>query len=221
MAWPFQSASSRNTGLNPARLVVVTSPATEPVTLAEAKLWLRVDDDADDDLIAELITAARGIIEELTSRALVSTTYRAEWDQLPAAGMYQGAATIRELVLPRGPLVSVAWIKYSADDASGTETTFDAANYTVGNIDRNRLGRLWVDADSDWPTLGDFPGALRCQFVAGYGAAALVPAELKVAVKLLLTHLYQNRAPVNVGNIVNEIPFSLAHLIAQHKLTHL
>jgi uncharacterized phiE125 gp8 family phage protein len=210
-------------GLNAPRLVVVTPPAAEPVTAAEAKLWLKIDDDADDAIVSGLITAARSIFEQLTGRTLIDTVYRAEWDGLPRCGTYAGAATSRELELPRAPLKAtspVAWVKYSADDASGTETTFASGNYTVdAGRDPGRYPRLWLDDDADWPTLGSFPGALRCQFTAGYGAtAADVPEEIKVCLKLLLSHLYQNRTPVNIGNIVNEIPFSLRFLIELHQI---
>lgn len=209
--------------LNAPRLVLVTAPATEPVTSAEAKLWLKLDDSEDDTIITELIAAARHVFEELTGRSCIDTTWRAEWDYLPRAGTWAGAPTARALELPRAPLKAsspVAWVKYSADDASGTETTFASTNYTVdAGRDPNRFPRLWLDDDADWPALGSFPGALRCQFTAGYGVdASFVPEEVKVCLKLLIAHLYQNRTPVNVGNIVNELPWSLKHLIEMHTI---
>ena len=55
---------------------VITAVAIEPVTLAEARLQLRmtVDDTAaDDPLINVLITAAREFAEHYTGRALASS----------------------------------------------------------------------------------------------------------------------------------------------------
>jgi uncharacterized phiE125 gp8 family phage protein len=210
-------------GLNAPRLVLVTAPAAEPVTLVEAKLWLKVDDSADDALLTELIKSARRVFEEITGRSLIDTVWRAEWDHLPRDGSYAGAPLSRILELPRAPLKAtspVAWVKYSADDSSGTETTFSSGSYTVdAGRDPNRYPRLWLNDSADWPTLGSFPGALRCQFTAGYGAAASdVPEEIKVCLKLLVSHLYQNRTPVNIGNIVNEISYSLRFLIELHQI---
>jgi uncharacterized phiE125 gp8 family phage protein len=223
MPWPYPASAPTAPGLNGPRLVVVTAATVEPITSTEAKLWLKLDDTADDTIITGLIAATRSLFEQLTGRTLIDTTYRAEWDHLPRAGTYAGAPVCRQLELPRAPLKAsspVAWIKYSADDTAGTETTFAAANYTVdAGRDPSRFPRIWLDIEASWPDLGSFPGALRCQFTAGYGAtAADVPEEIKVCLKLLLSHLYQNRTPVNLGNIVNELPWSLQHLIEMHQI---
>ena len=205
------------------RLSVVTAPSAEPVTTDEVKLWLRVDDTADDALIAGLITAARSIFEQLTGRALVETTYLATWDGLPRVGTYGGAGLSRELELPRAPFAAtspVAWLKYLDED--GVEQTVASSDYTVETgRDAARYPRLVLNEAASWPTLGSYPGALRCQFTAGYGAASDVPAEIKVCLKQLVTHLYQNRAPVNVGNIVNELPWALSTLIELHRIRSL
>jgi Phage gp6-like head-tail connector protein len=52
---------------------IVQSPsASEPLSLADAKKFLRVEHDADDELIASLIVAARNAVELATRRNLAA-----------------------------------------------------------------------------------------------------------------------------------------------------
>ena len=56
-------------------LKVITEPATEPITLTEAKLWIRYTQSLQNDVVTALITAARRYVESWTNRTLVTTTY--------------------------------------------------------------------------------------------------------------------------------------------------
>ena len=53
-------------------LQLITPPAIEPVTLAEAKAHLKVDTTDDDTLITSLIAAARARAEWHTRRAFIT-----------------------------------------------------------------------------------------------------------------------------------------------------
>ena len=66
-------------------LKLITAPAAEPVLLADAKLHLRVDHIADDDLITSLITAAREAAEHLTGRALITQTWERVLGAFPSS----------------------------------------------------------------------------------------------------------------------------------------
>lgn len=55
---------------------LIAAPGEEPVTLAEAKAWCRIDVPDEDALVSALIAAARLQVEGLTGRALVSQTWR-------------------------------------------------------------------------------------------------------------------------------------------------
>jgi uncharacterized phiE125 gp8 family phage protein len=66
--------------------ILLTAPAAEPLTLAEAKLFLRVEHDDDNDLIAALIAGARIHVEAQTGRALITQGWRIVPDAWPADG---------------------------------------------------------------------------------------------------------------------------------------
>ena len=90
---------------------VSTAPSSEPITLAEAKLYLRVDTTADDALITALITAARETVERYTSRALVTQTITQVLDCFPGFGFR----------LAVHPVQSITSITYK--DSNGSDQT--------------------------------------------------------------------------------------------------
>ena len=58
---------------------IITDLTTEPVTLQEAKDYMRISSDSENDLIEELITSARERIEKFTGLSLGEKTLRAYW----------------------------------------------------------------------------------------------------------------------------------------------
>ncbi|WGD30391.1 head-tail connector protein [Ancylobacter sp. WKF20] len=67
--------------------VLLAGPPAEPLTLAEAKAYLRVDHEAEDGLIASLLTSARATVEALTRRVLIDQSWRLARDAWPASGL--------------------------------------------------------------------------------------------------------------------------------------
>ncbi|MEQ1619683.1 MAG: head-tail connector protein, partial [Terricaulis sp.] len=61
-------------------ITILTPPASEPITLAEAKLFLRIDQTAEDPLITTLIAAAREAVEVACGRALITRRVRESLD---------------------------------------------------------------------------------------------------------------------------------------------
>lgn len=53
---------------------ITTPVSTEPITLSDAKTYLRIDFTDDDTLITNLITRARGLAERITGRAFATQT---------------------------------------------------------------------------------------------------------------------------------------------------
>src|SRR5690242_18760477 len=55
---------------------LIAGPGEEPVSLAEAKAFARIDGSDEDALVGALIAAARLHVESLTGRALITQTWR-------------------------------------------------------------------------------------------------------------------------------------------------
>ena len=66
-----------------ASLIIEKQPTAEPITLAQAKNFLRVSITDDDELISALITAAREACETFTARSFCYKGYRQGLDSFP------------------------------------------------------------------------------------------------------------------------------------------
>lgn len=187
-------------------LVLTQAPATEPVTLAEAKLHLRVEIADDDALITSLITAAREWCERFQGRAYVTQTWQLWLDAWPEGD---------EIRLPRPPLQSVTSVKYYGAD--GAEYVMPATDYLVDI--KAEPGRIVLGYGKTWPSVTLRPaGAIVVEFVAGYGDASAVPQRVKQAILLLVGAWYQNREAVIVGSISKELEFTIHALLWQDRV---
>lgn len=159
-----------------------TPPAVEPVTLARAKLHLRVDYADEDDLITDLITAARMECEDRLQRTLVNTGWTWPLDAFPACGGM--------LVPPMPPLVSLGAITYV--DPAGANQTMDWSSLV--HIDFiSQPGRI-APASGSWPATADRINAVTVTYTAGYGpAAADVPRPLVQWMLLAIGDMYATR----------------------------
>lgn len=195
-------------------LRVITPPADEPVSLAEAKLHCKIEPDVEDDdaLVSGLITAAREFVENQTHRAFVDRELELVLDHFPC----------REIVFPVTPVISVDSVKYDDDD--GNEQTVDTDDYQVDLV--SEPARIWPSVDFTWPSTVGNPNALRILFTAGYGddgasggspadTAANVPQIAKQAILMIVAHWYANRETVLVGEDAREIPFAATVLMGQ------
>jgi uncharacterized phiE125 gp8 family phage protein len=186
-------------------LKLVTPPAAEPLTLAEAKAHLRVDSASEDDLITGLIKAAREWCEEYQNRAYITQTWDLCLDAFPESPSY----------LPKPPLQSIASFKYY--DKEGTEHVFDAADYVVDTA--GFKGRISLAYGKSWPSVTLQPmNGVVIQFVAGYGDAVTdVPERIRSAIKLLIGHLYENREATSI-KALSEVPFAIYALLGLDRI---
>lgn len=186
------------------RLTLESAPASEPVTRSDAKDHLRVDHTTEDTYIDALITAARQHVENVTNRALISQTWKLYLDRFPI-----------EISLPRAPIQSVNSIEYV--DSDGVTQTLSSSIYTVDTD--SEPGLIYKAYYQTWPSIRDVEKAITITYVAGYGdSGSDVPGPIIQAIKLLVSHMYENREPVNIGSSVSEIPMAIDALLAPYRV---
>ena len=205
------------------RTVQTEAPAGEPITLAEAKAWLRVDGTDEDVLLTALIEAARGYVETFTGRALITQQWEASLDAFPGCSLLGRLRVLesrpanydgRQIIIPRAPLVTVESVKYY--DTDGVLQTLTSAAYFTDT--RSQPGRVVLNSDYDWPDTQSRPNAVIVAYTCGYGTPSQVPQTIRTALRFLVSHWFENRVHVNLGNIVNQVPDTVEALLWQYRL---
>ena len=209
-------------------LKIDTAWTTSAVATSDQKSFMRVDFSDDDTLIAELIKASQNVIETYINRAITTQTLSLFLDRLPFYSdlkLQEGIFTAPDLeynsnfiVLPKPPVTSVTHVKYYDND--NTASTFAATNYYVDTI--SDQARVVLKTGSSWPTVSQTrnANAYEIKYVAGYGGASDVPEPIVQAIKLLTTHLYENREAVTSLS-VNAIPYTIGALLQPYKVQRL
>ena len=182
-------------------LTLVTAPAEEPVSLAEAKAWLRLSHDADDAVVQGLVSAARLLAEREYDRQLVTATWRLTLPRFPC----------REIRLPRGPLQSITSVQYR--DTTGTLQTLSASYYEADaacdpGLVQPAYGRVW-------PSTREMVQAVRVTFVAGYGSPQQVPQSIRNAIKMAVAWWYERRGD-EAETVERELPEACHRLLRLH-----
>lgn len=152
----------------PRQSVLITAPAAEPLTLAEIKLFLRVDGSDEDSLIDTLTVVAREMAEKYLRRMLITQSWR----------MSQVYVDGQNIALVPGPVQSITSVK---TELNGTQTTLDSGDYT---LQLNDMLELETNPTAD---------KIIVEFVTGYGDAEDVPAPIKQGLLHCISHLYHYR----------------------------
>lgn len=172
--------------------VHVLTGATElPVSVAEAKQNSLIKYDLDDEFIEGLIEAAVGVVEADSSRALMPQVRRYTLDRFPCGRIQVPIRPIRQIE-----------IKYI--DTAGELQTLEPAKY---DADLQPVVAR-VDPISSWPATAARMNAVMIDAYCGYEDAQSVPPRLKQAIKLLVSHWYENREATSQVVKVSQVPMA-------------
>jgi len=162
------------------RPTVVTGPASEPITLAEAKrqLFLAESDTSQDAELVNRIQAAREQWEHDTDSVMLTQTLSVTLEK------FEG----REIELSSRPIQSITHIKYY--DENDTLQTLSSSKYSL-DVQEREIELKWQET---WPVTEIRWDAVAVTYVAGNTSVAAIPAIAKQAMLLLIAYYhYGNR----------------------------
>lgn len=169
-------------------LTQTVAPAAEPLALAEAKEWLRLEQGwaEDNRRIHLLIKAARGLVEQGTGRQLITATWRLTLWDFPYCDEW--------IRLPKPPLQSIVSVTYT--DPLGFTQTLAGSEYQA--VTDSLPGWLAPAYDKAWPQARRQAGSVAVTFTAGYGSdPASVPEQARQAVRFIVEEWYTLGAEPN------------------------
>ncbi len=178
-------------------LLLLAAPAAEPVALADAKAFLKLETDADDLFLEALVVAARMHVEAATRRLLVTQTWRCGFAAVPKDGV---------LRLPFQPVQAVLAVRLV--EAPGDPVGLASAEWHADLM-----------AVPPRVRLGARPGRLggaEVDCVAGFGPPAAGPEPLRQAIRLLAATWYEERTFIGTGAADAGPPASFDALIAPY-----
>lgn len=180
--------------------VYVTTSADSPaISLADMKVFLRVNDTADDDIITAHIATATEAVKQYLRRAILTETFvfKADGftepggdDRLLALGpgVHTGSRPYllgggETLDLPFPPLQSITSVV--TYDRNNTSSTFAATKYEADL----QSGRVYLDEGEVWPSDLRAQDAVEVTYIAGYGSGS-IPEPILQAIRNYVSQMY-------------------------------
>jgi uncharacterized phiE125 gp8 family phage protein len=164
------------------RLERPTPPASEPVTLAEAKLYLRIDSNNEDSLISDLIVAARMSAESWLRSSLISQSWKLVYNDY----------LDNEIDLPMPPIVSVSSVVVVNRDT--TSQTISSNNYYLNAAKTKLLFDNYVSGFS-----------IEISYNTGYGTASQIPSPIKYGILAHIAAMYDERGLLGQVNLPPQV----------------
>lgn len=200
---------SRLNGAGYLSAIEISTPASEPVTLAEFKAHARISGTSEDADLTVKLLAARIRVEDLISSPLITRSFRLRLDSFPIA--------LNAIILPHYPVSAVTLVEYFYN---ATWNTLANTAYTLDSD--SSPSRVMLAYSATWPTVDtgavNLSPGVRVTYSAGWANAATVPSTLKMAVLMLATYWYANRETADVLNLT-EVPQACDILCASYKRT--
>jgi len=196
-------------------------PVGEPLTLAQAKLHLRIDDSLteDDVYVTDLISAARGELEDEYGIRFLQQQVEVRLQNFPRAD---------RIKLPIWPVQTIDYFRYHvADGTVGTmDVVTDDTQAISGSAVLTRVSKkpaeVMLPFAHVWPAvILQAADGIRIGLTVGYLTGGSpetlpIPPAALMAMRRLISHGYENRDNVTLGTLMksDEIAFGVSRLMA-------
>lgn len=158
---------------------LITDAVEEPVTRAEAALFMRYTGSLQNDVIDSQIKAATRYVQNWCNCQLVNATFD-----------YYTDSFCDVIKLPNSPLSSVTSVKYL--DLDRTEQTLATTYYGTDTI--SPIPNIYRKYNQTWPNTLPEKNSVYIRYVAGYGAdATSVPEQYKQLIKTIVAEMFEHR----------------------------
>jgi hypothetical protein len=207
--------------------LLISPPAVEPITAAEAARSCRQSGDVDLDYFQGLITAARMTLENWCWSAFIQQTWQYWWDHfrekmfLPRGPVAVGFNPVVSPPNPLRPLQNtncggVSSLNYllpqSVSEAPSSYVSLPPTAWETSQ--ENQLPFIRMAYLRTFPVTRGYRDDVTAQVVCGYGPKPQdVPQPIRHAIKLMVSHLYANR-----GEVDAKLPSAIMHLIEPYRL---
>ncbi len=179
---------------------IITPPASEPISIEDCRLHLRITETDEDAWILATLGGAREWAENFLNRSLAPQTLEIALDEFPSMWVE----------LPGGPVTSVVSVTYV--DASLATQTVSASSYSLDTYSEPQW--LAPAVDLTWPAAANVANAVKVRYQAGYG---VLPKSIRAALLLALGHLYENRKEASEHQMFR-IPLGVESLLWPYRL---
>lgn len=152
-------------------LTVISPPAEAALSLASAKAFLRIGHDGEDTLVTGLVASTESALEQAIGLCLVSRTLRLSWTGWPTALLRCGVLSLRP-----GPAVSLVAVRSVEGGGNSVELTDRFNLHDSRLVSRTGAVLPWIGSDCRF----------EVDYIAGFGTAEDIPADLILAVKSIL-----------------------------------
>lgn len=188
---------------------IITPATLKALTVQEVKDYLRVDSDAEDTLLEVLIDASTQMAESYLGRFLLTTVIEEFYDFFPVyktgVDPFHGDRNI--IFLSRGPVQAVASVKYI--DGNGDEQTVTASDYRTDLVSEPSR----IMPNEGWLGTKDTVNAVIIRYTCGYTQASDVPANIKMAMLLMIGEMYEKRV-----DSVHRLPTASEYLLNPYRV---